>query len=1046
MMKKENENQRFRIAFNGFRGGNKGSITSQPLSEYDKTIRYPWVHDAILQIRGEKPIRSINNHDATALAKAQQRIKSQLPFRSAHYYQFKDNKRRQANIIPESFLFQTTIDVDEKELVEKALERAKLLDSLDFIPDDTGEQGATAAAGGSDAETENRAAAGGSDAENENRAAAGGSDAENVNRAAAGGSDAETENRAAAGGSDAENENRAASGGSDAENVNRAAAEGSDAETVNRAASGGSDAENENRVATVGNHDGDEAVTADQNPEKGQRNPEKGQRNPEKGQKNPWKGMLLHLEYSARKKLHIDIRMPIGMTIEEAQRAYCQALGVPCDESCFSPERIIFMTDADSEIYRSSDWYALLPEDEINLRREAFRKRGLDIDGRALKQGTFSSSFAHSSGNAPLTGSSQSSGNPSLSEHTSQIQKHSNSENHDNQPLLSGDKTGEKQPAVGGAQVPPHPAAHPADSHTSTAVGSAPAHPDGSHHGNDKNLIAFDLFRAQAGLAEVDINAVGSRHSSLLAIMSAGASRMMGEEELRRVVEQRMPAFAQERDCQQLISDFYARYHDSCKPMSREVIRINAQAERLGSKEMVQQNQEEDYPAPPPMPEKLPALIALLVSRTPEVYKPAVAHAVFPSLATHLWKTRFKYIDNVEHEATLMTCLLAGTGAGKSCVQMPISYVMEDIRKRDRENLAREKAWKDEVTRKGANKDKRKRPENLVIQEIDADMTNPAFVMRTAEAQEHFLYTSLNEIDQFDALRGQGNQQFRIMCLAFDPANQYDQTRVGTSSVTERVTIRFNWNASTTIQKGLRYFSRVLTDGPISRINFCTIPEREIGAEMPVYGYYGDDFREALRPYIENLCKTSGLVECDQAFQLALKLKEENADFARMTQNRIYENLSFRANVIAYLKACVLYVANGCKWEPEMDEFIRWSLRYDLYCKMRFFGDAIAKAEDGGVKSSRRGPANLLQLLPDEFSYQEAMAIRLEYGLGQKGTRVMINNWVHRGYIERKNVQEVLPDGSQAKTDVNFSNVSFENTYFIKLKYRKDGINIEKNC
>ena len=1007
MMKKENENQRFRIAFNGFRGGNKGSITSQPLSEYDKTIRYPWVHDAILQIRGEKPIRSVNNHDATALAKAQQRIKSQLPFRSAHYYQFKDNKRRQANIIPESFLFQTTIDVDEKELVEKALERAKLLDSLDFIPDDTGEQGASTAAGGSDDE----------------------------------------------------DGNRAASGGSDAENVNRAASGGSNDETGNRAASGGSDAETVNRAAAVENHDGDEAVTADQNPEN-------GQRNPEKGQKNPWKGMLLHLEYSARKKLHIDIRMPIGMTIEEAQRAYCQALGVPCDESCFSPERIIFMTDADSEIYRSSDWYALLPEDEINLRREAFRKRGLDIDGRALKQGTFSSSFAHSSGNAPLSGSSQSSGkaplsgssqssgnaplsgtsqssgNPSLSEKTSQIQKHSNSENHDNQPLLSGDKTGEKQPAVGGVQVPPHPAPHPADSHTSTAVGSAPAHPDGSHHGNDKNLIAFDLFRAQAGLAEVDINAVGSRHSSLLAIMSAGASRMMGEEELRRVVEQRMPAFAQERDCQQLISDFYARYHDSCKPMSREVIRINAQAERLGSKEMAQQNQEEDYPAPPPMPEKLPALIALLVSRTPEVYKPAVAHAVFPSLATHLWKTRFKYIDNVEHEATLMTCLLAGTGAGKSCVQMPISYVMEDIRKRDRENLAREKAWKDEVTRKGANKDKRKRPENLVIQEIDADMTNPAFVMRTAEAQEHFLYTSLNEIDQFDALRGQGNQQFRIMCLAFDPANQYGQTRVGTSSVTERVTIRFNWNASTTIQKGLRYFSRVLTDGPISRINFCTIPEREIGAEMPVYGYYGDDFREALRPYIENLCKTSGLVECDQAFQLALKLKEENADFARMTQNRIFENLSFRANVIAYLKACVLYVANGCKWEPEMDEFIRWSLRYDLYCKMRFFGDAIAKAEDGGVKSSRRGPANLLQLLPDEFSYQEAMAIRLEYGLGQKGTRVMINNWVHRGYIERKSFQSA----SQAKTDVNFSNVSFENTYFIKLKYRKDGINIEKNC
>lgn len=365
MMKKENENQRFRIAFNGFRGGNKGSITSQPLSEYDKTIRYPWVHDAILQIRGEKPIRSVDNHDAAALAKAQQRIKSQLPFRCAHYYQFKDNKRRQANIIPESFLFQTTIDVDEKELVEKALERAKQLDSLDFIPDDIGERGAsTAAAGGSGNEAENRAVVGGSDHETENRTAAGCSDHETENRTAAGCSDHETENRAAAGGSDAENESRA---------------------------------------TAVGNHDGDEAVVADQNPEK-------GQPNPETGQKNPWKGMLLHLEYSARKKLHIDIRMPIGMTIEETQRAYCQALGVPCDESCFSPERIIFMTDADSEIYRSNDWYALLPDDEVNLRREAFRKRGLDIDGRA-------------------------------SENPSQNQNHSNSENHDNQPLLSGDES-----------------------------------------------------------------------------------------------------------------------------------------------------------------------------------------------------------------------------------------------------------------------------------------------------------------------------------------------------------------------------------------------------------------------------------------------------------------------------------------------------------------------------------------------------------------------------------------------------------------------------
>ena len=485
--------------------------------------------------------------------------------------------------------------------------------------------------------------------------------------------------------------------------------------------------------------------------------------------------------------------------------------------------------------------------------------------------------------------------------------------------------------------------------------------------------------------------------------MSAGASRVMSEDELKAVVAQKMPAFSQERDCQQLIHDFYAKYGDSSKPMSQAVIRINAQAEKSSQKDAVpfktvssedgtDSNAEDDKNVPPPMPQHLPKLVELLLSKTPDVYKPAVAHAIFPPLATHLCKTTFKYIDNVEHEATLMCCLLAGTGAGKNCVQMPINMIMEDIRQRDRENLNREKEWKDEVTRKGANKDKRKRPENLIIQEIDADMTNPAFVMRTAEAQEHFLYTSLNEIDQFDALKGQGNQQFKIMCLAFDPGNQYGQTRVGTSSVTERITIRFNWNASTTVQLGQRYFSKVLTDGPISRINFCTIPEREIGAEMPVYGEYDDAFREALRPYIENLCKASGRIDCAEAFALAEKLKEENADFSRMSQNRVFENLSFRGNVIAFLKACVLYVANGCKWEPEIEEFIRWSESYDLWCKMIFFGAGIAKANEVGEKSSKRGPTNLLQQLPDTFTYAQAEMVRLQNDFGKNGTAMMLRN------------------------------------------------------
>ena len=424
------------------------------------------------------------------------------------------------------------------------------------------------------------------------------------------------------------------------------------------------------------------------------------------------------------------------------------------------------------------------------------------------------------------------------------------------------------------------------------------------------------------------------------------------------------------------------------------------------------------------MPEKLPKLVELLVSKTPDIYKPAVACAIFPPLATHLWRTRIRYIDNVEHEATLSVCLLAGTGAGKSCVQMPINYIMEDIRKRDKENMRREKEWKDEMVRKGANKDKRKRPENLIIQEIDADMTNPAFVMRTAEAQEHFLYTSMNELDQFDALRGMGNQQFRIMCLAFDPGNTFGQQRVGVQSVTERVTIRFNWNASSTIDKGQRYFSKVLIDGPLSRINFCTIPEREIGEDIPVYGTYDEAYRTALKPYIENLCMATGLVDCPEAFQLATVLKNENAEFARTSQNRIYENFSFRANVIAYLKACVLYVANGFKWEPEIDDFIRWSERYDLWCKMRFFGDMIAKEMNSAERSSKRGPENLLQLLPDVFTLSQLEALRLEHGLEQKGTKGIIRQWVHRQYIER-----IKPQGEDGRD-------SYSCDSFRKLKYR----------
>ena len=900
------------MALNPARKGNMGRLnSSQSLYVYDNLIAQPWLKGVIAQIRGEKAIPGVDAGDEKAVKKAKEGLKRQLPIRAIHYYRFRNNHRSSEDADPESFLFQTTIDVDDVDDVDAALEKARELNCSNTI----------------------------------------------------------------------------------------------------------------------------------------------------------WKGKLLHLEYSARKKLHIDIRMPMGMTIEETQKAYCEAAGIPYDKSCITPERIIFITDKDSEIYRSKEWYGVLPDEEIQARREAFLKRGLTIDGK----GTARYSLLAGDCKSPerLAGDFQGQ-IPSDSNHkvqNSNLKVQSNDDVQDNR--FQGTDSHSAVPS--GAAIQP---AQPGNSHR--ADDDYISHTGGSQDADAKNLIAFDLFQESAGLKGMNIDTIGSRHSSLLAIMSAGASRVMSEEELMKVVAKRMPSYYQENDCHQLIHDFYAKYGDSSKPFSRDVIRVNALAEQAAksllagdckspgrltgdflagqngysllagdcksperlagdfmgqmagnanhtvqSSNLKVQSEDEDYPAPPPMPKKLPKLVELLISKTPEIYQPAVAHAIFPSLATHLWRTRFRYIDNVEHEATLMTCLLAGTGAGKSCVQKPIDFIMEDIRKRDQENLKREKEWKDEMMRKGANKDKRKRPENLIIQEIDADMTNPAFVMRTAEAKEHFLYTSLNEIDQFDALKGIGYQQFRIMCLAFDPGNLYGQTRVGTQSVTERVTIRFNWNASTTIHKGIRYFKRVLTDGPVSRINFCTIPERDIGEDIPVYGTYDEDFRNSLKPYIDNLCMASGLVECKEAFHLAEVLKDENAEFSRLSQDRVYENLSFRANVIGYLKACVLYVANGYQWEPEIEDFIRWSERYDLYCKMRFFGDAIKKAERDGDQESKKGPASILAFLPDKFSYQQVESLRLKNDMNAKGTAKMLRNWLHRGYIEKEesdSVTQKLSDSVYFKT------------------------------
>ena len=760
------------IAFNtqhtGFRGhDHKGYAVTMTKEQVDKVLAEPWLKEMVTEIR---------NGD--------EKKKDKLPFICPHYSKFQNNHRAQADIIPEAFTYMTCVDVDEKELVDKAIKNALAVNQDEY---------------------------------------------------------------------------------------------------------------------------------------------------------SDWKDQVLRMEYSARKKLHIYIRIPKGMTIEEAQQAFCKETDIPYDESCITPERFIYVTGIDEEIYRSPQWLEPLSEEELAERKEAYLERGMDQDGRPLRAG----------GSEELRVKSEESKLPSV--------------------------------PVQGVQV----AATP------------------------RTRYIFNACMKECELKPKVLVVEGARHEAVKSILSVGAAQLLKKEEFNATLSEMMPDNWNDKNIQDLVNDFYTKYTDPHQKMTQFLRRVFAKSQEISLTPDPSPVGEGEQ-IPPEMPKKLPHLIQLLVSRTPDIYKAAVAHAVFPALATHLWRTRFRYIDNKLHEATLMNVLMAGTGAGKDCISEPIDHIMADIRKSDAENMKREKEWKDEINAKGANKDKKKRPEGLVIQEIDADMTNPAFVMRMAEADEHFLYVKLNEIDQFDALKGNGSggQQFRIMCLAFDPNNRYGQTRIGTQSVTERVCIRFNWNATTTIQKGQKYFARVLTDGPLSRINFCTIPEREIGSEIPVYGDYDEKFDEELKPYIERLCAARGEIGCPQAFNLAKKLNEECAEFSRLSQSRTYENFTFRANVIAYLKACVLFVANDYKWDKTCEDFIRWSLNYDLWCKMQFFGDAIEQANNAAERTGTRGPRNLLELLPDTFTIEDAKRVRRLQGLPISGAAHMIAIWKNRRYISQISVSQ----------------------------------------
>ena len=844
------------IALNPYRKGNKGKVFSNSMAVYDKVIASPEIRKMIQQIRGELPIPKVNANDEEAVKKAQDRLKSELPFFCPHYGIFKNNVRRQENAQPESFMFQTIIDVDDREYVDKAIEKARELNCSDSI----------------------------------------------------------------------------------------------------------------------------------------------------------WNGSLLHLCYSARKKLHIGIRLPVGMTIEETQKAYCEALGVPYDESCITPERMIYLTDKDSEIYRSKMWCAVLSEKEILMRRQAYLDRGLTVDGRGKVNSL-------------------------------QLKVNSNGKNNENNRLSGND--GNPAVSAGSAVQPAQPAnSNGADAGHLSAAG-VPQNADGvesaqifpnEYQGIPYSSLVAKLIELLGGEPQH-----GSRNTFIFTL--ACYLRYICDDNAAWI-KQVIPTFGEEK------KRAFTTVDSACsRKQSFRMPSVVSKAIQLVRNDEVKQmagnyddsdfgdinNPESYFYQIHQMPRRIPKLIKLLISKTPNIYKPAVSQAVFPPLASHLCETRFRYLDNVEHEATISSILCAPTGSGKEAITQPINHIMADIRKRDAEQRERERAWKDECNRKGSNKDRRERPQGLIIQEVNIDMTNPAFVLRMKEAENHFLYSKVNELNLFDALKGKTNQHFRIMELAFDLGN-YGQDRVSTQSVTETVKVRFNWNACCTPKKCRDYFKRVVTDGPISRISFCTIDRRPCGSELPVYGTYDAAFDEQLKPYIDNLVKARGLVECPEALKLAQKLLDENAQFARLSQDVVFENLSFRANVIAYLKACILYVANGMKWEKSIEDFVRWGERYDLYCKLKLFGQMIYDADrdqDSLPKTAPHGPKNLLELLPDEFSLKDYAKLRREQGFDDNRKRTMdaVYQWVSRGYV----VKLLKDDSADTDTDsLIFRKVQYKRSYLLK--------------
>jgi hypothetical protein len=656
-----------------------------------------------------------------------------------------------------------------------------------------------------------------------------------------------------------------------------------------------------------------------------------------------WQNQVLRIEYSARKKVHIYIRIPKGMTIEEAQRAFCQEIEVPYDESCITPERFIYVTGKDEEVYRSEHWLEPLSEEEIAERREAYLERGLDVDGRRLTT---------------------------------------------TQEIKTTTMT------------------------TKTTIVGDNLSPD------DRTRFIFKACMEEAELEPEALVVEGARHNAVKSILSVGAAQLLTKGEFSGVLSEMMPDHWQDKNIQDLLNDFYEKYTDSSQKMTQFQRRVFAKSRKIGRSQAEKPAVEAESEAPqselsklyasqepPQMPRVLPKLVKAAVSRTPDLYKPTVAQAIFPALATYPRKIRFTYIDNQDRELRINCLIVAETAAGKdSCIRQPIAHILADMKLRDERNRDRLKKFNEDYNGKAANKEKPKRPADLIIQTIKSDITKAALVQRMDESQGAPLHVKLNELEQWDKVEcatGKSNQ-FTNLKLNDDEDNDFGADRASAQSVTASVSLHLNWNANATVSKALRYFRYVLVDGPLSRLCMATIPDREIGSDIPVFGNYDNDYDEALRPYIENLKQATGTIDCREARRLASRLEAECKEFARLSQDRVFDNLTHRALVHAFRKACLLYAANGMKWEKAIESFCRWSLHYDLWIKMKLWGEQIRHADEG-LPTSKRGPRNLLEQIKTDqegvFTYRDVVTVRLKNGMDEDGTVGMLRQWKHRGYI-----------------------------------------------